>query len=338
MTRSRSDQGAAATLIRRGLRLPQLRLLVAVADIGQISGAAAQVGITQSAASRMMAELERTAGTPLHQRHPRGVVLTPAGEVLVRRTRSALRDLEIAFDEMDTLAEGEGGLVRIGTVTGPGLELILPLIRDMRVTYPEIVFDVLVDTSDVLAEALLAHRIDFYLGRMLANVSLHDVIATTIGAEPVALIVRKDHPLLRREDLRLADTLAYDWVMQAPGGLMRLAVEGYLADHGLAPPARTLSTSSLVLTLGIVSDTNVVAPVARSVAEVLVSPQRMNSDIRILDVAADMAVSPYALIRRRGSDNPPAVARILRLLDARIGAKAAATGTAVSGGIARGGS
>lgn len=323
MTRGTHHHGAAATLIQRGLRLPQLRLLIAVADLGQISGAAAQVGITQPAASRMLSDLEQTSGTALFDRHPRGVALTAAGEVLVRRARSALRDLESAFDEIDTLAQGTGGLVRVGTVTGPGLELILPLIRDMRVTYPEIVFDVLVDTSDVLADALLAHRIDFYLGRMLANVSPHDVTATTIGPEPVALIVRKDHPLLRLDGLTLADTLAYDWVMQAPGGLMRLAVEAYLADQGLQPPARTLSTSSLVLTLGIVSDTNVVAPVARSVAEVLVSPRRMNSDIRILDVAPDMAVSPYALICRRASDQPPAVARILRLLTARIAARAA---------------
>ena len=323
MTRSRSDQGAAATLIRRGLRLPQLRLLVAVADIGQISGAAAQVGITQSAASRMLAELERTAGTPLHQRHPRGVVLTPAGEVLVRRTRSALRDLEIAFDEMDTLAEGEGGLVRIGTVTGPGLELILPLIRDLRVTYPEIAFDVLVDTSDVLADALMAGRIDFYLGRMLANVSAHDVTATTVGAEPVALIVRKDHPLMRRADLTLEDTLAFDWVMQAAGGLMRQAVDAYLLQAGLPPPQRVLTTASLVLTLGIVSDTNVVAPVARSVAEVLVAPTRMNSDISILPVAPDMAVSPYALICRHNAAPIPAVARVLALLRDRIAARQA---------------
>jgi DNA-binding transcriptional LysR family regulator len=153
---------------------------------------------------------------------------------------------------------------------------------------------------------------------MLSNVTARDVTTTTIGAEPIALIVRKDHPLMRRSDTTLADTLAYDWVMQAQGGLMRQAVESYLLHHNLEPPVRTLSTSSLVLTLGIVSDTNVVAPVARSVADVLVSPKRMNSDIRILDVAPDMAVAPYSLICRRQSETSPTVARILRMLQNRI--------------------
>jgi len=318
MIRSNALDGTAASLIYRGLRLPQLRLLIAVADLGQISGAAAQVGITQPAASRMLTELEHTTGTRLYERHPRGVVLTVAGALLAKGAGTALHNLEIAFAQVDRLAQGTGGLVRIGTVTGAGLELVLPLIRDMRVTYPEIEFDVMVDTSDVLADALLAQRIDFYLGRMLSNVTARDVTTTTIGAEPIALIVRKDHPLMRRSDTTLADTLAYDWVMQAQGGLMRQAVESYLLHHNLEPPVRTLSTSSLVLTLGIVSDTNVVAPVARSVADVLVSPKRMNSDIRILDVTPDMAVAPYSLICRRKSETSPTVARILRMLQSRI--------------------
>jgi DNA-binding transcriptional LysR family regulator len=307
-----------ANLIQRGLRLPQLRLLIAVADLGQISGAAAQVGITQPAASRMLAELEQTAGTPLLHRHPRGAGLTAAGTLLVRSARVALRNLETAFASLDTHAQGTSGLVRIGAVTGAGLELILPLIRDMRVTHPEIEFDVMVETSDVLADALLAQRIDFYLGRMLPGAPARDITAMPIGAEPIALIVRKDHPLTRSPKPALADTLAYDWVMQSQGGLMRHAVEAYLLDRDLAPPQRTLSTSSLVLTLAIVSDTDVVAPVARSIADVLVAPDRMNSNISILNVAPDMAVGPYALICRRNAALTPAAARVLNVLQTRI--------------------
>lgn len=318
MTRQKPFDLSAAAMIQRGLRLPQLRLLIAVADIGQISGAAAHIGMTQPAASRMLTELERATGAILYERHPRGVALTDAGHMLAKRARMALNDLETAFDEMHMLAQGAGGLVRIGTVTGPGLELVLPLVRDMRVTYPDIVFEVLVDTSDVLADALFARRIDFYIGRVLSNVSPRDVTATTIGIEPVALIVRSNHPLMRRPALTLADTLAFDWVMQAPGGLLRLAVEAYLVAHGHPAPPRTLSTSSLLLTLGMISDTDVVAPVARSVADILVDPDGMNSAISILDVAHDMSVSPYALICRRDAQTTPVVARVLQMLHHRI--------------------
>lgn len=318
MDKTGSFDRSAAALIQRGLRLPQLRLLIAVADTGQISGAAAQVGMTQPAASRLLSDLEKASGAKLYERHPRGVVLTEAGQLLARRARSSLHDLGTAFDEMARLTTGVGGLVRIGTVTGPGLELVLPMIRELRVTYPEIEFDVLVDTSDMLAEALFAHRIDFYIGRVLANVNPRDVTVRHIGPEPISLIVRQAHPLLRKPDLTLADCLKYDWVMQAPGGLLRTAVEAYIAHHDLQPPSRVLSTSSLLLTLGIISDTHVVAPVARSVAEFLVSKSRMNSSIGILDIATDMTVNPYGLICRRKSDQAPVVKRIIALLEDRI--------------------
>ena len=49
-------------LIRKGLRFPQLRIMVALQDTGQISGAAAAIAMTQPAASRLLAELERTVG------------------------------------------------------------------------------------------------------------------------------------------------------------------------------------------------------------------------------------------------------------------------------------
>ena len=318
MDKAGSFDRSAAALMQRGLRLPQLRLLIAVADTGQISGAAAQVGMTQPAASRLLSELEKASGAKLYERHPRGVVLTEAGQLLARRARSSLHDLGTAFDEMARLTTGVGGLVRIGTVTGPGLELVLPMIRELRVTYPEIEFDVVVDTSDMLAEALFAHRIDLYIGRLLANVNPRDVTLRDIGPEPISLIVRQGHPLLRNPGLTLADCLKYDWVMQAPGGLLRSAVEAYIARQNLEPPSRVLSTSSLLLTLGIISDTHVVAPVARSVAEFLVSPTRMNSSIGILDIAHDMMVDPYGLICRRRSDQTPVVKRIIALLEDRI--------------------
>ena len=58
-------------LLRRGLRFSQLRLLVALAETGRVSAAAAQLAMTQPAASRLLAELEKTAEATLYTRHAR---------------------------------------------------------------------------------------------------------------------------------------------------------------------------------------------------------------------------------------------------------------------------
>jgi DNA-binding transcriptional LysR family regulator len=310
--------GTTTELIQRGLRLPHLRLMIALDDTGQISGAAAQMGMTQPAASRLIAELERTCGAKLYERHARGVVLTEAGRLLAQRARATLHDLDVAFDEIALLTSGARGIVRIGTVTGPGIELILPITREMRITFPEIEFNVLIDTSDKLAEALLSHDLDFYIGRLPAKVDSSAVEMRRIGKEPVSLVVRQGHPLLRRDPLKLEDCLTHDWVMQPPGGLMRLTAESYFLERGLRPPAKVLSTSSLLLTLGLVCDTNAIAAIATSVADLYTSPDRLGSRIRVLPVAEDIYVTPYSLIRRRDSDQSPTVRRVLTQLEIRL--------------------
>ena len=93
-------------LIRRGLRLSQLRLLVALQETGQVSGAAAQVAMTQPAASRLLGELEKTVDSRLYNRHPRGVTLTPAGQVLAARAREVLHRLDEARGEIASMASG----------------------------------------------------------------------------------------------------------------------------------------------------------------------------------------------------------------------------------------
>lgn len=305
-------------LLRRGLKLAHLRLVAALAETGQISGAASQLNITQPAASRLLAELERLLDTRLYRRLSRGVEATPAGALLAERARRILGDLGRTGDQITRLAAGLSGRVAIGAVTGPALELVLPAIRSARVTHPEIEVAVNVDTSDKLAEALQAGHIDFYLGRVLPMIDPRGLSVRPIGPEPVTLIVRRDHPLARRRPLTVEDCLHYDWVLQAPGGLQRQTVEHYLLDRGHRMPARVVSTSSLLMTLALVVQTNAVAPISRSVARFYGSAQGLDGRIAELPVACDMAVPPYALIARLDETLPPVAAALRDMVIAAI--------------------
>ena len=305
-------------LIRRGLRLPQLRLLVALRETGQVSGAAAQVAMTQPAASRLLAELERMVGTRLYDRHARGVTLTAAGQALALKAREMLHGLDHVQHEIAAMVSGERGLVRIGSVTGPAVELVLPVIRELRVTYPDIELSVQVDTSDKLGDALLAGDLDFYVGRVPDGLDRRAIHLEELGPEPVALVARQDHPLSRRDGVQIADCLAYDWVMQPENGLLRRTAEAYLMRIGLRPPGRILSTSSLLLTLAIICETNAIAPIARSAAEFYASGSAFGGRIRTLETALDMMVVPYGLITLRDVDPPPATRRVLDLIRGKV--------------------
>lgn len=236
--------GTSGRLVRRGLKFSHLRLVAALHEQGQISAAAAQLAMSQPAASRLLAELESIAGAKLYARHPRGIVLTPAGIKLAQWAGNILRDVDAAEREIEEMGEGRRGFVSIGSVTGAALELVLPVLKQTRLTHPGIAANVVVDTSDKLSDMLLAEQLDFYIGRVPRDADHSRFVARTIGAEPVSLIVRRDHPLTRASAPTLDQCVEYDWVLQAPGGLLRHTVETYLLEQGARLPTRILSTSS----------------------------------------------------------------------------------------------
>lgn len=301
-------------LIRHGLKLTHLRLLAALDETRQISAAAAQIAISQPAASRLLAEIERIVGMKLYQRHPRGVTLNAAGTLLGERARWMLRSLDDAGRDILEIGSGQRGSVNIGAVTGPAIELILPVIREARLLYPDHNITIDVDTSDKLAERLLGGALDFYLGRVLPGIDVSAVQMQMIGDEPVCLIVRTGHPLLGRTKISLQDCLDFDWVMQPPGGLQRYTVDHYLLEHEYRPPNRVVNTNSLLMMLAMVTRTNAIAPISRAVADFYASPDGLSGRIETLPVAHKMAVAPFGLVTLRGYELPAASAEIHRML------------------------
>lgn len=305
-------------LIRQGLKLTHLRLMAALAETGQISGAAAQLAISQPAASRLLSELEQIVDVKLYQRHPRGVVLSDFGLRLAERARKMLQDLDDTGREIAEMTAGLRGVANIGAVTGPSLEMVLPAVRRARLTHPEIDISITVDTSDGLADGLLSGRLDFYIGRVPRNVDVRPFHLRVIGEETISLIVRDGHPLVQRPPASIADCIGYDWVLQMPGGLLRHTAETYLLERGHALPGRVVSTSSLLMTLALISQSNAIAVVARSAAEFFGGPAELAGRIRKLPVAEDMKVSAYSLITLR--DQPlSAAARVLHnMIETRL--------------------
>jgi len=105
------------------LDVRRMLLLLEVARHGSVTGAARALSYTPSAVSQQIARLEAEAGQALLERHPRGITLTAAGEVVVARGRSIARQLDAAQQELSDLAELRAGRLRIGgllvRVTGP---------------------------------------------------------------------------------------------------------------------------------------------------------------------------------------------------------------------------
>jgi len=93
--------------------LTDLKLLVAIADSGSVTGGAAACFLAPSSASMRIKRLEESLGAQLLLRQARGVVLTPAGKVIVKHVRGCLTALEEMHAELAPYAHGVKAQVRL---------------------------------------------------------------------------------------------------------------------------------------------------------------------------------------------------------------------------------
>lgn len=311
------------SLLRRGLKLSHLRLMAALAEAGQLGLAADRLGIAQPAASRLLAEVERITGQAVHLRTGRGIALTSVGEALARRASRVVTELRDAGREMAEIAGGGAGHVRIGSVTGPALERVLPALRTARLALPQVTAEVVVAPSDLLGQQLLTGRLDFALGRMPEGREGELTLSDPIGVEPVALMVRRDHRLARAGRIDPSDLMDFDWVMPGPEALLTRAVMERLAELGLPQPPQRLATASFLLTLALIQKSNAIAPLARAVCDRFAGP---GSPYVILPVDLGIVVEPFGLLTRTGAILTPVAARLAAMVVAQGGEGAEVVG------------
>jgi DNA-binding transcriptional LysR family regulator len=298
-------------LLSRGLKLSHLRIVAALAETGAIGLAAARLGIAQPAASRLLAEVERIAGHPVHRRAGRGVAMTPEGRALALRAARVLAEIADAGREMAEIAGGLAGHVRLGAVTGPALERVLPALRAARLSLPRVAVEVEVAPSDHLGELLLSGRIDVALARLPRGRDPDLFSFTPLAPEPIVLMARRGHALAGRNPLAPADLMDYDWVLPGPDAILRQTVLDRLAQLGLPPPPGRLSTFSFLLTLALLQQSNAIAPVAAAVAAQFAG--EASAPCAVLPIDLGIRVAPYGVVTLREAVLTPAAAKFLQL-------------------------
>lgn len=296
------------------LKLHHLRLMAAMAATGQISAAAAQIGVSQPAASRLLAEVELLIGQPAHIRQGRGMVLTAQGAALARRAARVLIELSDMTRELAEIGAGTGGHVRIGAITGAALDRVLPALLQAQTALPDITVEVQVGSSDHLAELIVQGQIDFALCRLPELRDPADFSFAPFGDEQVDLVVRRDHPLLAQPGLLPSDLLAHDWVLPGPEAVLRRAVLARLTELGLPAPPGRLTTSSFLLTLAMLGQTDAIAPLSRPVAQRFASDPDAPYATLPLDLGIRMAA--FGLLMRQDIGLTPAAARMRALISA----------------------
>ncbi len=254
-----------AQLLNR-LRMRQVALLLAIGELRTLRAAAAQLGMTQPAATKMLHELEHTLGRPLFKRVGRGLELTEAGRLVLGYFKGLQGHFDALTRELGELADGGAGKLCIGSIMAASPAVLSKALIRLKALYPRLTIDITVDTSDRLTEGLRRGDLDLVIGRV-PDERLDDLHFEPIAKEALSLVVSPSHPLAKLVRVAWADLMKFQWVLQPRVSPMRELLEQEFRSQGSRPPPGLIETSSILTTTNLLTHSDMIAVIPTEVAE-----------------------------------------------------------------------
>lgn len=289
-----SAPALASTLMQRLLartRLRQLQLLVRSAELGSIQAAAGDAGLTQSAATKAVAELEQLLGVALFERHARGVRPTPACDELLPLMRNVLRSLGDCAQALAARSGGGRGLIRVGAITGAATGLLPAAVPAFRADHPSLSIELTEDRREALESGLAEGQFDLLFLRRPGSVPAgHRFVE--LHADEAVVFTGPSHPLASRRSLRPQQLLPQRWILPPLGSEMHRAFERLFAPIGASPQSSGLTTRSLAMVLVTLRTQDAVSLAPRS----LVQPFFDSGELSELPITVPYALPPIGLL------------------------------------------
>ncbi|WP_422370818.1 LysR family transcriptional regulator [Hoeflea sp.] len=181
------------------------RLIEAVARVGSMRKAAEDMNLTASALTRRIQRFEQEFGTQVFERLPNGVRLNSSGELVLHHYRSTLSDLARVQSQVADLSG-----VRRGHVSIACSQALLPYflpqqIALYRAAHPGVTFTVNVRDRAQAEQELTTFSSDLAL--VFEPIYLVDFEVILAVPQPVNVVMRADHPLAEKSEIRLRDCL-----------------------------------------------------------------------------------------------------------------------------------
>ena len=223
------------------MQLRDLEYFAELAVHGQVARAAAALGLSQPALSLSLRRLERSAGTRLVIRTPKGVELTAVGHALlthVHRLRLAREDLQ---REALDLVEGRSGRLHVGT-GGSLAESFLPQACAVLINEtPKVILRATIGpTYDKLLPALRSGELDVVVNHV-ASVSSQGLFLDSLWEDEFVVYASANHRLARRKSVALSDLVQERWA-STPGSSFQgwQLLRQTFQERGLPDPQFTM--------------------------------------------------------------------------------------------------
>lgn len=218
--------------------LDDLRALIVVAGERSFTKAAVKLGVSQSALSQTIRELETRLGVRLLTRTTRSVSPTAAGERLLQTVAPRFEEIEAELAAIRELREKPAGTIRITATQYATDAILLPKLAEFLPKYPDIKVDIVIDygLTDIAARGIDAGvRSGEQVAKDMIAVRIAPDMRMAVVGTPAYLKTRpepkKPQDLIHHNciTLRLPHGGVYAWEFEKGGREMKVHVTGQLA-------------------------------------------------------------------------------------------------------------
>lgn len=207
------------------ITLRELEVFVAIGQSGQLTLAGSRLGLSQSATSGALAELERRLGVALFDRIGRRVVLNAHGRHLLPRAI----DLLTQVSELETsYVVGAASRLTVAASLTIGNYVLPPLLAELMHQNKQDQFEVKIENSQSVVDRLLACDAD--IGLIESPITDSQLVSECWLKDEMVVFARADHPFIKQVPDHLALAQA-PWVVRERGSGVRQTLENLLLPY-----------------------------------------------------------------------------------------------------------
>jgi len=284
--------------------------VVAVARAGSFTGAAQKVGVTQSAVTKSIADLEQRAGFDIFHRTSRGAILTEQGRDFVERVEQLLDDARHLFKTGDSAVDGFTSTLRVG-VCPASIEWVLTKpVGALLARFKSVRVEIIATTFESMIPRIRNGGVDVAVGYDAAFSEWSDLKREPIGELDTPLFVRKGHPLLDLPSPTNADLGPYDFVTSSDSRPYGDAVRSIYEAQGIDWQRRLHVIDFFPTVRHIVANSNAVGFVSRGYART----GRFQAQFALLEGPMPVPPLPLVCVTRARWEPKPATRAFITLM------------------------
>ena len=296
------------------LRLKHLQLVRHVFEQHTLRAAAEMSNMSQSAATKLLQEVEEMYAVPLFERSKHGMKPTAYGEAIERHIGVLLADMERMEQDLALVAKGGFGHIRLGVLPSVPATLLNGALAAMLSEYPGVRFSIYEADSSHLLASLQRNELDVIFARVLEREMSEGVRAIRIYDESFLVVSRLGHPLSRIKRPSWKRLSEASWILPAQGTPLRSFINDCFSRNAAFHPTVVVECSTVERVRSLVTQSDMLAVLARS----FVMQHGGQNKLAVLDCSLGPNFASTSLVMRQQSDLAPVVEAFCRIVRARV--------------------